>query len=481
MIPRFMAPFIAFLFISASQASACFTIVVGKDACASGYVIMAHNEDDGPPQIVNHYKVSREKHKPGEKVKLLGGGELDQVPETWAYIWSEMPGLLFSDSFLNEWGVCITSDNCPSREDKAQLTDGGISWDLRRLVAQRAKSAREGVHMAAQLVERFGYDHSGRTYIISDPNEGWFFCVVHGKHWLAARVPDDQVAMVANTFSVHAVNLEDTLNYLAAKDIIKYARSRGWYDPKRDGQFDFAGVYSSPDAASDSSNFCRQWGGLRSVCAEAIPLGHLLPFSVVPKQELDATAVMEVLRDHYDWTELYRTDPQNNSPHQPYINTICNWTTQTSFVAELRADLPPEIGLVYWVALGPPCTSVYIPYYFGISEFPAGYSESDPRAARDLYLEMISAPFQADAVHAFWTFSNFHHKVYGNYGVLGADSKAMVEKFERHALMLKGPMEEAALATYVMDKETAMKMLENYSAGLCLKALDDMSRLNGKE
>jgi hypothetical protein len=32
----------------------CFTIVAGKDGSADGYVIMAHNEDDGPPQVVNY-------------------------------------------------------------------------------------------------------------------------------------------------------------------------------------------------------------------------------------------------------------------------------------------------------------------------------------------------------------------------------------------------------------------------------------------
>jgi hypothetical protein len=32
----------------------CFSIVVDKDASVDGYVIMAHNEDDSQPQIVNH-------------------------------------------------------------------------------------------------------------------------------------------------------------------------------------------------------------------------------------------------------------------------------------------------------------------------------------------------------------------------------------------------------------------------------------------
>ncbi len=197
---------------------ACFSIVVGKNASADGCVLVAHNEDDSPPQVVNHHKIPRRSHAPGEVVTLRNGGTLEQVPETWAYLWSEMPGPDFSDSYLNEWGVCVTSDNCPSREDRGELTDGGIGYMLRRLVAERARTAREGVQIAGELVERFGYVASGRTYVIADPQEGWLFCVVRGKHWLAHRVADGQVAMVANTFTVRKVDLSDKIGRASCRE-----------------------------------------------------------------------------------------------------------------------------------------------------------------------------------------------------------------------------------------------------------------------
>jgi len=59
---------------------ACFSIVVGKGASVDGHVIVAHNEDDGAPQVVNHHKVLRKKYSPGDKVTLRNGGQLDQVP-----------------------------------------------------------------------------------------------------------------------------------------------------------------------------------------------------------------------------------------------------------------------------------------------------------------------------------------------------------------------------------------------------------------
>ncbi len=455
----------------------CFTIVVGKDASADGYVIMAHNEDDGPPQIVNHHKVPRRKHSADEKVQLLGGGEYEQAAETWSYIWSEMPELRFSDSYLNEWGVCVASDNCPSREDNPELTDGGISYWLRRLVAERATSAREGVLLAGELVERFGYDASGRTYIICDPDEGWLFCAVNGKHWLAQRVPDDQVAMIANTYTVHEVDLGDKKNFLASEDIIDYAVTRGWYDPDEGQSFDFAAVYANPNVAADSGNFCRQWGGLRHVTAEPIALGQHLPFSVKPQGKLDVAAVMEILRDHYEGTELYTTSDSTGCPHEDGGRPICMWATQTSFVAQLRRDVSPDIGLVYWVCLAPPCGSVYIPFHFGIREFPAGYALNSEQPSEELFKAKTSAPFAAVPDKPFWTHANFQYQLESVYGEKISELAAKIKEIETRAISRQQLIEKKARELFKDNVPATRSLLANYSRGVYLEALEMMAEI----
>ena len=469
--------FILIFLTSSALAEGCFTIVVGKDASADGYVIMAHNEDDSPPQVVNHLKMPRISHRPGQKVKLLNGGQVDQVEETWEYIWSEMPGMLFSDSYLNQWGVCIASDRCPSREDNPDITDGGISYMLRRLVAERARSSREGVKIAGELVERFGYDSSGRTYIICDPEEGWIFCAVNGKHWLAQRVPDDQVAMVANTYTVHEVDLSDTVNFLASSDIIEYSISRGWYDPELDGHFDFADVYSDPVAVSDSVNFCRQWSGLKHVATDPIPLDQELPFSVKPEQKLDVKQVMQVLRDHFEETDLYHYSHKTGSPHKGGFHSICNSTTQTSFVAQLRGNMPSDIGIVYWVCLGPPCTSFFIPYHFGITKFPDGFYTAEEMPSMESYQQRVESPFEADMSQAYFTFSNFRYKMDNSYRDKIGRFEGELEEFEKNALTLQKTVEQSALNLYTLDKTKAKEVLTNYSNGLYLSAMEAMNRV----
>jgi dipeptidase len=470
----------AIFLLPTAHCEGCFSIVVGKNASADGYVIMAHNEDDTIPQVVNHRKVPLKKHAPGEKVKLLNGGQLDQIEQTWAYIWSEMPGMLFSDSYINEWGVSITSDNCPSREDdKPQITDGGIGYMLRRLVAERAKTAREGVLLAGRLVERFGYIDSGRTYFICDPDEGWLFCVVNGKHWLAQRVKDDQVAMVANTYTVHHVDLSDKDNFLASKDIVQYAVSKGWYKPEEDGPFDFAGAYANPKSASSLSNIGRQWSGLSYVVAKPVPLGPNLPFSVVPKQKIDVTQIKKIMRHDYDAKILQSFSLTMNMDKSACA--ICRGSTQTSFVAQLRRNMPLDIGIVYWVCLAPPRTSFYIPFHFGIPDFPEGFSSKSERPSVVFYNERVSSDFRADPLQAFWTFSNFYNKVHTASSKTIARVKAKVEQTENDALSMQRPLEEVACRLYTEDKVAAMRILANYSNGIYLSSIEAMDRVLSKK
>ncbi len=472
----FVTAVFAFCFtIFAARCEGCYSIVVGKKASIDGCVIMAHNEDDGPPQIVNHHKIPRKKYPSGETVRLRNGGQLAQARQTWAYIWSEMPGMLFSDSYLNEWGVCITSDNCPSREDKPQITDGGIGYMLRQLVAQRAKTAREGVLLAGKLVERFGYIDSGRTYIISDPDDGWLFCVVNGKHWMAKRVSDNEVAMVANTYTIRRVDLSDKSNFLASKDIIKYAVSRGWYNPKKDGPFDFAAVYSNPNSASNYSNFGRQWSGFKYVADKAIKIGPKLPFSVVPKRKVNVADIMQILRHDYKGTVIEASSPQR-SP-QESGTPICSDGTQTSFVAQLRKDKPLDIGLVYWMCLSSPRTSFYIPYHFGISEFPAGFSLESQRPSKAFFDEKLNCPFQTDPLKAFWMFSNFRNKLSDTSVDTISAVKALAVEIENDALAVQNTIEEAARRLYAKDKTAAMQILTNYSNGIYLSSMEAMQKV----
>ena len=454
---------------NARPSVACFSIVVGKHASVDGCVLVAHNEDDSPPQVVNHHKVPRRSHASGAMVTLRNGGQLEQVPETWSYLWSEMPGMQFSDSYMNEWGVCVTSDNCPSRETQGELTDGGIGYMLRRLVAERARTAREGVRIAGTLVERFGYVASGRTYIIADPDEGWLFCAIQGKRWLARRVGDDEVAMVANTYTVREVDLADTENVLASKDIRSYAVQRGWCKSGEDGPFDFAAVYADPRSAANPVNYGRQSSGLRYVAANPLVVRNPLPFSVVPSKKLGVADLMKVLR-HNGSGSINTVD--GKEVRCDVSEAICRGSTQTSFVMRLGREPVRDLGIVYWVCLSAPGTSVFVPFCLGDDGFPAGFKGEAERPSQELFDQKVKSTFRPDASEAFWTFSNFRHKAQAMSEAERSRFLKEAEKIEVSAMRAIATAEES----YRSQPNETRKLLQSLSNEVYLEALAIMAR-----
>ncbi len=456
----------------------CYSVVVGKDASGDGYVIMAHNEDDGPPCIVNHHKVPRKEHSPDEKFTLLKGGQIDEVKETYSYIWSEMPGFRFSDSYINEFGVSVASNACPSREDEPELIDGGISYNLRKLVVQRCRTAREGVLLAGKLVEQFGYDASGRTLIISDPDEGWLLAAVNGKRWVAQRVPDNHVAVIANTYSINKIDLSDKVNFLSSPDIIEYAISRRWYDPEKDGPFDFAAVYADPGAAAHPTNTGRHWAGLRLLATDQYGFEDHLPFSFTPESKVDVATIMTVLRDHYEGTDIYEPETQNECSHNRSFRPICRPDTRTSFIVQLRKNLPLDIGINYWMCLGSPCVSAYIPFYFGMDSFPDGYAGfEDPD--EEYYNHKINTPFAANIDEAFWTFSNFLQKIDGESHDLLPGLRARMKLIESKALEEQREFEKEVIALYIGDIKSAREMLVLHSNDIYRSTIETMEEVFG--
>ncbi|MFH1070846.1 MAG: C69 family dipeptidase, partial [Candidatus Glassbacteria bacterium] len=325
-------------------------------------------------------RVERSAHGPGDLVELAGGGRIEQADTTWAYIVCEMPGLEFSHALLNEHSVAVVSDNCPSREDRPQLVQGGIGPRLRWLVAERAKTAREGVKLVGALVEKFGYSASGRTLTIGDPAEAWQVALVNGRHWVARRVPDDQVAVLANSYGIHEVDLADTLDFLGSPDLIDYAQARGWYDPNRDGGFDFERAYARPDLVTDPNQRLRQWTGYRHLAGGTFPVpeeGRPLPFSIRPAQPVTRQHLYAVLRDHYEgtpyeaaWGRAHDT-PAGYSPR-----TVCHGSTNHGDVFELKGD-GRGAGTVWWTALWRPCASPFVPIFLMMDGVP-----------RELYFEV---------------------------------------------------------------------------------------------
>lgn len=442
----------------------CFSIIVGKDASIDGSVLVAHNEDDYGKQIVNHYLVPRQQHATNEAIVCPNGLVIPQVAETYGFLWLEMPGMDFSDSFINEWSVVVASDACSSREDAPELTSGGIQYWLRRIIAERARTAKQGVKLAGKLISEYGYGSSGRTYIIADATEGWMLAAVHGKHWVAQRVPDDMVAVIPNYYTIGQINLTDTVNFCGSPDIIKYAIRRGWFEPGRDVRFHFAKSYSHPSALSNNGNIHRMWRGVNLLADQTYAISAEFPFAFKPKQKISLSKLQQVLRDHYIGTELDKTNHYRlGNPLQLNGATICASTTQYGFVAQLRQWLPVELRAVLWLAPHRPDCQAFIPWYLGCTQMPDGYAIGNFQSALEHHFRVPKSFYEPNDSLAFWPFTRLAEKVDENYGQRIVRVRKRWASLERELLAEQRGFEEKVARALSENPDRGRELLTQYT------------------
>ena len=441
----------------------CFSILVGKNATKDGSVMLAHNEDDGGEVVVNFFKVPERKNlELTDSITLRRGHKIPQTWETNAYLWLEIPGLEFSDSYMNQYGVTIASNACKSREDQPELVDGGIGYWLRRLMIERAKTAREAVELAGILIDEVGYASSGRTYSIADKNEAWMLSVVQGKHWVAQKVPDDEVAIIPNYYTITKVDLDDKLHFLGSYDLISYAVERGWYNPETDGAFNFRLAYSDPENLQNINNKARHWAAMNELSKFRYEIDDTFPFSFVPKSSIGLKDLFRVLRNHYKGTSLDISENNaTRNPHHQKAMSICSNTNQYGFVAQLRSWFPYEFANVLWLAPRRPCTETFVPLYCGIETFPERFSVMDYKNALKNHFVKIDDFPGYTAKHNFITFAKKAEAIDDdiNNGHSLLDNK----RLEKELLSKQEKFELNLLDLYEEDKETVKDALTKYS------------------
>ena len=499
----------------AAQAPGCSTVVVGKKASLTGEVLLGHNEDNEGRLVVACYRMPRLKHVPGEMITAEEGtAKIPQVAETAAFLWWETIAAWkasYSDDSVNEYGVAVVSDSCwPSREQKGELIDGGIGYGLRRVIVERARTAREGVDIAAALVDRYGYADSGRTYIIADKNEGWLFEIVMGKHYVARRVADDEAAFIPNWYTIREVDFKDKEGWVVSPDLVPYAVERSWFTPKAPGDtsgFDFAKTYMSPamfdthwkitkDPRQDY-NVLRHKYALEMITGGSFGYGRDYPFAVKPARKMGLGDLMALFRTHYEGKPDYRTTSPANSPHS--IATICASETQESLIVQFREN--PDFTVVWWTA-GRPCTSVYVPWYLGIQRVPEGYGWKDPVEAMASHFKPSEDDLSRNPERAWWAFMDLQntlepryfgddrvgetesHLKTGTDGSFAGNQVLMVQKgwreLENEWLGRQKTVEAEASALGTKGAESVREYLTRYTADQAKKAWAAAKLMAGK-
>ena|GEM_PF-2958536 len=390
---KFILVFIVLsLFMPTTSAVACFCVGIGKDASPTGYAMVIHNEDDSATDVVMHYWVPARDDwltnaDPSDDVLPAVASQAQNIPQvaaTKGFYYGEVKsafgaGANSACGMLNEHGVSIMSNQCSSNVTTALATvvNGGIWYNLRRAVSERATSSRHAVEIVTQLLNDWGYSDSGRTYTIGDYREVWLVHVSRGQQYVATRVPDDHVAVMPNHYTIdHPDEYAPFGPYglansdvLYRSDLLTYTRTNfaSRFPPaSADADFNFRSIFRS--GALGTGNTRRQaiaeyqyFGTPLSDDMVAATWHAARPFKF--SQRITGKATIEQIfmthTSHYEGTAWDTGRPFSGNPHNAG-QRVCATATIESKIIQFHENLALT---TMWTAFGHPCTLPYIPLH----------------------------------------------------------------------------------------------------------------------
>jgi len=381
----------------------CTNLIITKGASADGSTMMVYTNDG---EWLYHLKMHpHESHKKGAVIpfKILGTDEYLNIPqpsETYKKLGFHM----------NEHHVAIGETTFTGREELWNKNLPLKYWHLMSLALDRSKTAREAIEVITSLVEEYGYGSEGESFSIIDPDEAWILEMIGtgdglpGAHWVAMRIPDGAISAHANKARIGAFPLEDPENCLYSENVIAFAIEKGYYDPEIGKDFAFNLAYNP--LSPDRLRYCesRVWSLFRRAAPEqefssdyhrGVEGAERYPLWIFPEQKLDIKEVMNLVRDHYEGTEIDMTEgiaagpfgtPQRWRPlsweeegkNYAWERPISTYNTCFSFIAQCKKS-PVKGFSTCWFGFDDTYFTCYLPLYMTLNQVPESYRKGDIR------------------------------------------------------------------------------------------------------
>ena len=463
-----------------SYGYACTNLIVGKKASTDGSVIVSYSADDyGSFGYLYYYPA--QKHEKGKTRSIYNWetnvyvGEIEEASETYQVVGN-----------MNEHQLTLTETTFGGREELVNSTGLLDYGSLIYITLQRSRTAREAIQTLTRLIEKYGYNSSGESFTLADPNEVWIMDLIgkgpveKGAVWVAVRIPDDCISAHANQSRIRNFPLNDKENCVYSPDVISFARKKGYFKGK-DKDFSFCDAYAPADFGARRYCEARVWSFYNQFIDGMdmyIPYasGHDLtarpmPLYMKAKKKISVQDIKNAMRDHYENTPFEMKDDLGGGPYQaPYRPTPLTYkvdektyfnerpisTQQSAFnlVAQMRSWLPNYVGGVLWFGCDDANMIAYTPVYCCTNIIPECYSNK------------VAGPVDFSFKSAFWVCNWISNMIYPRYSQLFDDLKLVRDELEHEYNQMQATTEEEALRIAGADQKNAQEAknyLTNYT------------------
>ncbi|HOP03185.1 MAG TPA: C69 family dipeptidase, partial [Tenuifilaceae bacterium] len=296
--------------------------------------------------------------------------------------------------------------------------------------------------------------------------------------------------------SISSKNLDkifdEKVEVVYAQDVISFARSKNYFEGN-DEEFSFCDAYAPVDFGA--ARFCevRVWTFFNDVAegmdkywnyATGTDLSaERMPLYIKPDKKLTPQDLMRNKRNYLQETELdmskdigagpyglpYRWRPLTwQHDEKGYFNERVTVTQQTgfSFIAQMRSWLPDHIGGIFWFGVDDAGSTVYVPFYCGITEVPETYAEGNG--------DILEYSDNA----AFWVFNRVAHFKYLFYNRVMPDILKVQNELENKFAAYTPAIDVAAMKLFETDPMLARQFITDYSTSMANMTVEKWKELS---
>lgn len=482
----------------------CTSIMLGNKATDDGSVITAHTcdayyrtwlefvpaqkfENDTTHKV---YWGTMHTHTAWSKNGMELKGEIPQAKETYAYLNTAYP-------CFNEKQLAIGETTIGGKKELRNKKGLFLIEELERIALQRCTTARQAITLIGELIKEYGYADAGECITLADKKEVWQLEIFGegpdkiGGVWAAQRIPDNHVGVSANLSRIGEIDIKDKNNFMFSENIFDVAKEMDFWDGEK--PFKFWEVYSGKKPFTIREFF------VFNTLAPSLNLSfesEELPFSVKVDKPVNIREVIKLYQATYDGTEyemirdlMVEKKKRNAEGEYEVVDTIVSpaahpWLSTDrrnllnslekdavvrqrpiavqycaySWVAQLRDDLPDEIGGRIWFSFDVPRLSPRVPIYCGNLSLPESFS--------------ICGQDHFSRESALWAFRRANRLAMVNWGIAQDMIESEVKKFEDKIFDEIEFIEDRAFKLYKEDKANKKNEKETE---LCKEYLTDYS------